>query len=821
MKIMKRVGLCAGVALAVAYQSASAAELTGACYDYASREPTSAVRLDGQAIGMVVAHNVINTTLGASNFPILKSLYPVVYGSITGGFVTETTDGADPELVGCLQQFNNRISDLESAFVEADLNELNRILSRAKSEIIDLGNLYYHDEIADDYQELAVKLGTTIKNTLNEVNVENPVISKAKYDSLINNVAPAFVSIIQMELLHRREFNRFCFSQEVYPTWNGIDSDELVDLELLKTIKYDTSEFIDSYLTTPEGSVANCNADFNTFLTFDRVIGDEFDSYKAVLEMLGIFITESTKIPGMISAAVDVYSSELGAYRELMLTECDSRYKYSDNYYSHSYTAPGSSSCEAARTSYLEKDITPTGVYSEDSKYPAEAERNHILHNLAAVVDSWDWYSHASPEAVAQLDEDTMRHGKLVAVPTYSGVRLKYRDTDLCVGSDKKAQYTCDVSKNIFMFRPFEDGFKITRISDNRNFKDKGEDSDGFVIRSGEGLDSKWIAERVGPFGLDPYPNFVNASTGRCLALDDNASLTAVNCDEIDNDIWEIDGVDIPDTHSFVSMRHTGEGKCISNTGTPVSCDIESVFFYILPQNGGYAVYGSGGYMADTEDAGIAFILATGDSVTWNFSDFNSDGVFRLQNRDTKQCLDYQSGSLVAVECSLDPAVSELFAFDIVDLPNSSNAERIYLKDNTSTVGRCMGKRYTANTGTGQTAYFNGSCDLTDMALVKYNGGYMIYDITNDKYIEDSNDTDIRKYEQLVPSSVPSDSTTWDFLGPYNYSGVNHFSIKNRATGECLKTVELSTLKGVGALSKGDCSDTTASRIWSLHGIGE
>jgi hypothetical protein len=820
MKIMKRVGLCAGVALAVAYQSASAAELTGACYDYASREPTSAVKLDGQAIGMVVAHNVINTTLGASNFPILKSLYPVVYGSITGGFVTETTDGADPQLVGCLQQFNNRISDLESAFVEADLNELKSILSSSKQNIIDLGDLSYHNEAADAYQQLAVKLGGTIKNTLDEVYAESPVVTKAKYDSLVYNVAPAFVSIIQMELLHRREFNRFCFSQEVYPTWNGIDSDELVDLELLKTIKYDTSEFIDSYLTTPEGSVANCNADFNTFLTFDRVIGDEFDSYKAVLEMLGIFITESTKIPGMISAAVDVYNSELGAYRELMLTDCDSRYKYSDNYYSHSYTAAGSSLCEGARNHHL-ADITPEGVYASEDRYPAEAERNHILHNLAAVVDSWDWYSHASPEAVAQLDEDTMRFYEAFEVPTYSGVRLKHLDTDLCVGSDAKAQYTCDISKNVFMFRPFEDGFKITRISDNRNFKDKGEDSDGFVIRSGEGLDSKWIAEKEGAWGLDPYPNFINASTGRCLALDDNASLTAVNCDEIEGDFWEVDGVDIPDTHSLVSMRHTGKGKCINIAGATVSCDIDSVIYQILPYNGGYRVSHNGLNLINMEGSGILFSPAIGDIATWDFSDWNGDGVFGLQNRDTGRCLHYLLGSLVAASCHLDTAVRELFAFDIVDLPNSSNAERIYLKDNTSTVGRCMGKRYSANAGTGQTAYFNGSCSLTDMALVKYNGGYMIYDITNDKYIEDSNDTDILKYQQLVPSSVPSDSTTWDFLGPYNYSGVNHFSIRNRATGECLKTVKLSTNSGVGALSKGDCSDTTASRIWTLHDIGE
>ncbi|AWF80278.1 hypothetical protein BTJ40_05330 [Microbulbifer sp. A4B17] len=816
MKIMKRVGLCAGVALAVAYQSASAAELTGACYDYASREPTSAVKLDAQAIGMVVAHNVINQSLGASGIPILKNLYPIVYGSITGGFVTETTDGADPQLVGCLQQFNNRISDLESSLIEIYLVELNDILSDAKREIIDLGNLYYHDDAADDYQGLAVKVGKVIRDTL-----ESPVISKAKYDSLVNNVAPAYVSIIQMELLHRTEFNRFCFNQEVYPTWNHIDSDELVDPELLETIKYNDSVFIDSYLTTPEGSVANCNADYNTFLSFDRFIGDEFDSYKVVLGLLGISVTESEKMPGMVSVSLDINNSELGAYREQMLGECSDDGEYTDSYYNRTRDAGSKSDCFGDRRDYLRNEIRFSGIYSENSGRNAEARRNLIFHNLAAVVDSWDWYSHVSPEAVAQLDEDTMRHGKLVTVPTYSGVRLKHLDTDLCVGSDKKAQHTCDISKNLFMFRPFEDGFNITRISDNNNFKDKGEDSVGFVIRSGEGLDSKWILEREADFGLDAYPNFVNASTGRCLALDDNASLTAVNCDEIDNDFWEIDGVDIPDTHSFVSMRHTGEGKCISKAGTPVSCDIDSVFYAILPQNGGYAVHGSGGYMADTEDAGIAFILATGDSVTWDFSDFNSDGVFRLQNRDTGQCLDYQSGSLVGVDCSLDPAVSELFAFDIVDLPNSSNAERINLKDSTSKHGRCMGKRFTANSGTGQTAYFNWPCDRRDMALVKYNGGYMIYDITNDKYIEDSNDTNVRKYEQLVPSSVPSDSTTWDFLGPYNYSGVNYFSIKNRATGECLKTVELSSYKGVGALSKGDCSDTAASRIWTLPDIGE
>ncbi|WP_444883918.1 hypothetical protein [Microbulbifer sp. PSTR4-B] len=812
MKIIKRVGICAGVALAVSYQGASAAELTGACYDYATREPTSAVKLDGEAIGMAVANNVISLALGSSGYSVLAGLYPIIYDSVTGGFVTEGTDGADPELVGCLQQFNNRISDLESAFVEADLVELNSILSRSKSEIIDLGNLYYHDEIADEYQELAVKLGTTIKNTLDEVYEENPVVTKAKYDSLVYNVAPAFVSIIQMELLHRREFNRFCFNQEVYPTWNDISSNELVDPELLKTIKYNDSEPLDNYLTTPEGSVANCDAGYNTFLTFDRVAGDEFDSYKLVLEKLGIFIAESTKTPGMISVAIDIYNSELGAYRELMLTECDNNHKFIDNYYSYSYDAIGSSLCEGAREHHIER-ITPDGVFAENANFSSEAERNHIFRNLAAVVDSWDWYSHTMPEGVAQLDEDTLPLYETFGVPTYNGVRLKHIDTDLCVGSDAKATYICDISQNHFMFRPFEDGYKITRISDNRNFKDKGEDSDGFVIRSGEGLDSKWIADYEGVWGLDIAPNFINASTGRCLALDEKSNLTATDCDEIASNVWEIDGVDIPDTHSWVSMRHTGENTCIGSGNAAVSCEVDSVVYQILPYNGGYRVVRDGKNMKDKGDSGISFLSGLGDVATWDIADWNSDGIFRLRNVDTNKCLDYVNGSLVATGCELDPALSEFFAFDIVDLPNSSNAERIYLEDNLS-ISRCLGRRYTTNSGTGHTAYFNTVCSLADMALVKYNGGYMIYDINNDKYIEDS-DTAGDSYKSLVPSSEPSDSTTWDFLGPYDLSGVNHFRIRNRATGDCLLTETVSTTTAP-ALSKGDCSNST-TLMWSIY----
>ncbi|WP_299582918.1 hypothetical protein [uncultured Microbulbifer sp.] len=801
MSFLRKIGLFTGIALAISHQSSNATELTGACYDYATREAKSAVAYDSQAVGILLANNVVSTALGASgSFSLLAGLYPFVYSATNGGIFEETTDGADPQIVGCLAQLDNRISNLEAAFLEQDLIELKSILSLAKSNIIDLGNLAYHKTTADKFQALAVIIGERISTELDKINSETAAKTKASYDSIIFNVAPAYLSIIQMELLHRKEFNRFCYSQANYPTWAGIDSDQLINPIVLKAILAEDSLSIDDFLITPDGSPTGCNADYNTYLTFNRIVGEEFDSYKNIIEKLGITIVENDSFPGLISTSVNIGSSDLNAYRETFITECNGN-KYTDNYYNKTYDAGSNSLCNQWRDTYLER-------IRDGNVFDLEAERNLIIENLASIVDSWDWYNHVLPEFVAQIEEDTAELYEAFAVETYSGVRLKHRPTNKCVGLDGKVQYICNSSQNHFMIQPYLDGFRIARVTDNRNFKDKGADSDGFVIRSSLGTDAVWKLPKTTLF--DAYSPIANENTGRCLIVGENTELTMGDCATADPDAWEINGVDIPTHGPYVRLRHTGENVCIASHGT-INCDDNALIYQLHPYNNGYRVALGSKNMKDKGD-GIRFLDGLGDVATWDLFDLDTDGNFSLRNRQTQDCLAYEENiGFVAGTCEFLPSLGELFAIETVDLPTAENARTIKILASGFGAGnQCLSNL--SGTAGQSTAFRIGHCGLSRISASPYNGGYLIIDLENDSYIEDTDNG--FSYTSLAMSESTINSTTWDFIGPFQHSdGSSFFQIKNRATGHCLAP----ELNGsVSLLGKTDCSNDT-SKIWTYY----
>ncbi|AWF80274.1 hypothetical protein BTJ40_05310 [Microbulbifer sp. A4B17] len=61
--------------------------------------------------------------------------------------------------------------------------------------------------------------------------------------------------------------------------------------------------------------------------------------------------------------------------------------------------------------------------------------------------------------------------------------------------------------------------------------------------------------------------------------------------------------------------------------------------------------------MKDEGDGSISFISRLEDVAIRDIADWNNDGSFQLQTRDTDKCLDYENGSRVATGCKFGLAL--------------------------------------------------------------------------------------------------------------------------------------------------------------------
>ncbi|WP_444923291.1 hypothetical protein ACJJH9_15380 [Microbulbifer sp. DLAB2-AF] len=800
MKPLKGAGLIAAIAIAISNQSVNATELSGACYDYATREATSTVGYDGAGVGLVMAGMLMEEVLDASPLSALSAVFPFAFKAAEGRTFQERP-GADPEIVGCLEQLNSRLQSLELNVTTDAQQTLESIFEDAKTEIAIFKRYEKHVELAEKLKALSITWSGYLENELNKVDIG--ATTPESYRELINELVPTYVSLIQLELLHRQEYNRYCYNREEYPTWNNIEPTEMISQDILYSIEM-LQEDVEDYLNIPDGDESDCRAGFDTYQVYDKIItANESTDHNALLSKVGIKISEGA-VPGMASATLDFTNTKLNDYRRSLVTAC-SNGLFRDEWLNDFRNYSNDSVCNENRDIYLDS-------LNNISLFSSEAERNMIFRDLVHVADQWDRYNFDMPEAKFQIAEDSFEFFNAYAVKSFAGVRLRHMPTDTCVNLDGKVDKYCDIEANHFILLPYGDGYKITRLSDNRNFKDKGEDAEGFVIRSGLGADSVWELFSEPPSWFNPYFEFKNANTGRCLIVNEAGSLAAGNCE--DGSIWEVDGVNIPDEEAFVRIRHAEADVCFGTSGV-VGCDDNAFLYELAKYNDGYRITRNGRNLKDKED-GIRFVSGLGDVATWYMMDLDTNGIFRLQNKYTEKCLDYNSdsSSLVAVNCGLVPSETEFFALETVDLPSKADGELIGIHPSGITGGEnlCL-SRYRDDLSGEVDAFRVGSCAYGSIAVTKHEGGYLIWDRIADSYIQDLNQG--FGHNSLGLSNNIESSTTWDFIGPYTLSdGGSYFQIKNRSTGTCLIPQTNPSRTDTMLLGKVECGDD-ASKVWS------
>ncbi|WP_444883920.1 hypothetical protein [Microbulbifer sp. PSTR4-B] len=808
----KKLALCMGVALAFAHQSASATGLSGACYDYASTEASSAIGYDSQSVGILLANNFLTAALGSNDaFSTAAKIYPFIYSAVKGGIKEETTPGADPLLVGCLEQLDYRITDLETDYLTTELEELEAEVGAIKQNIATEGNYAYHDDAANFLHKIAIKIRNKIIDKLDDG------ITTAEYAEMNTKLIPGFIATIQMELLHRNEWNRYCHRNGVSSYWKDLDRFEFVSPLLLDDI-VNGSLFVNDYLIDPEGFINECNDGLDTYETFNRIKNiNAFNSYNKALDYIGIKVIENSDIPGLINATFDFENSKLGEQRAAFVTECayEGRdwYSYTDTLTGNEVRTLGENRCEQLRDNLIE-DALSSSIYS------AEPEMKRSFRNLTFMVDSWDWQNHHIDAQRASLDVELTEFYNKTSFPLYSGVRLKYVPSNYCLDwryTMDTAVY-CDSQANDFMIRPFGGGYTITRIWDNGHFADDGGDSKYSVTTlDNENEQTVWKFRKASI--LDAYHEIYNEKTGRCLVGGKDSVITVQECDG--TQLWHINGVSVPDHGPFVSLRHAPEDVCLVPGSGEVNCDIDALVYEVVKYNGGYRItsHTDNKNLKDRGGNDIAFYSGLGDSATWDLLDQDKNGIFRLINRDTEQCLAYDNSSLVSIECVFDSDQVEFWSLETMVLPTALSGSLIKLSpDGLSEFGGCISDYVGNSPGTQSPAgYSHYGCR---MAVKNHNGGYLIVDTDTGKENFYIADWDLGLgYDSIAPRKIKDHDTTWDFIGPFKSANGTHFyKIKNRYTGYCLIPQSYSSQTSGWRLGKVSCDDAS-SEIWTITEI--
>ncbi|MFA0813765.1 hypothetical protein [Microbulbifer epialgicus] len=771
---LKSAGVCLSLMMGFVFSQAEASPLTGACYDYASRPATSAVSYDIESVAILLANNAITTALAQADVSgTLRTLYPFVYSAVKGGIVEEGSNGSDPEIVSCLEEFNERINAIEGKFLTDELADLKSIIDAAKLNI-KAGRPSYHLTAANEFNELATKIGVRILDRLKEI--DDGTTTNGTYDG-ITEIIPGFITAIQMEYLHRAEFDRYCYSLDAFPYWNGLDVDEQVPYSILLSIynNEDQGGGILDWLTRPDSDSKNCDLGYSSFHTYQNVLDqNKSGTYGEVLKAVGININETPFASGLISTSVDFANSRLTKYRESLITQCKDG-KFRDEYTGRELDP---NDCESSRNSYLTESIRTDSVFSEGE------ETKRMLLDMAFIVDTWDLSNLIEPQFNAL--------NRVIHPETYNSVRLKHGPSNLCVDYYGIVNAYCDTGESVFVFRPYQDGYLISHPGENRNFKDKGAGI-GLTYLEGEGAVATWYVSTQNSLGLSEIRN---KYTNNCLIVDDSLRLAVAGCDA-NSQVWDIGGGTIPTPNSsglFVRLRDVESNVCVG-----AACDENRYEFHIIEYNGGYLVTNvyTGQNLKD-RDWGIDILTGLGHVATWYFVDSDHNGLFELRNKSTDKCLASNGTGLIAETCD-SGAGSEIWKLDTVHIPTGDYID-LSVKSGISTLGWCLSRHYTQG-------YQMGACGpLSSTVLYEHDGGYLIKDVSAGTYMKDiglgfGGDS-------LMPSQEVSEYTTWDFYGPYQ-DGT--YKVRNRGTGQCLRAHDASG--GRAIVAQLDCADS-ASINW-------
>lgn len=740
---------------------ANAGTLRGACYDYASRTSSTSTTIDFKSGAQSLANNLIGMAL--EDHAVLGVAYPLLYDTVTDSLSEESSEGADPDLVGCLQQFESRISSLEVNQLNDELAEFENIIDKTK-RYVDNDQEYKHGELADDFAAFANVLGYMIRTRFDDMEAGHGTVDI--YNTLVNSTIPAFVTAIQMTFLHRAEFDNWCQNLPVAPYWNGLGNDNIASYQTLSGI-YDNTAQIEDLLTRENNQsyTASCSLGSTTFGDFMKV---KSGLWGETLKQIGLEVVENTRNPGLISVKLNFTDAKLARYRESFINNCENN-KFKDEYQSHVVT----------RNCHDFRDVIFNQLRNDSLLSPTSLNKDvkATLYDLAHIVDTWDLNNlvHSHNELTSQAGD----------IDFNNAVRLKHGAFNACIDQSVKLTQHCGTGANHFIFEPYGDGYSIMRAQDARYFKDKG-DALGFRIYSDRGADATWYLGT--PDHLGRY-QIRNKSTDRCLVLAGDA-LSVGRCS---GKTWEINGSQVPVHTKLVRLRDTSSNVCLSK-----DCDSNSYEFFLSVLGDGYQVlrHQDKAYLKDKGSIvlssssphhtvgsphGVTHSLDS-DSV-WYVVDKNGDNKVALRNKQTKQCLASANGNVVSSSCGSE---SEVWTFDYAAPPVG---QLLLLEDDPNDDGESNAELQCLSRPMywyGDQAYgMDRRCDdNTNLALESYEGGYLLLYPYGETYMADQG---ANVYDPAGLSTVtsPSAAATWDFIGPYDNG---KFQVRNRSTGKCLKS---------------------------------
>ena len=765
---------------------AEASSLYGSCQAYVEKQSSTAVAFNFQNAGILIANSFINIALTSGAAPeAVKNIYSIAYAA-RGGIAEESTAIADPDLASCLAQFESRLSLLEETIL-TDLvqGSLTTIYDQLDTDLKD-GLYYKHKETSNKFFALANQIGVRIKSRF--AAMEAGTSSPATYTALLQTLIPGYVSSIQLGFMHLAEFDNYCYNLSSPPSWNGISDDKLIHASTLS--KINNGEEIDNYLTRSDNSSYNeCtvgNTSFTHYINISRS-----GTQKDVLASLGIHINQHDISPFISTATLDLTQSKLIDYRASLISECvsvegnDKFSKYGDDYTGWSQSNKsnfGNNKTESLARCNLGRDARIASIRS-DKINSSDQDVKSLLNALTITVDTWDVYNLITTKDKAR--------GITSNIPTYTGVRLKHATNDKCIAYDATVTADCNTTANHYMFSPFSTAYAITRLADNRKFKDKGQ-STGFTISTSFDGDAIW--NPVGPNDKNLY-QLENTKTGKCLDISDFGDKALItNTCSASNEVWEINGTNLP-INTMMRIKNVDSDTCIS-----LACNDDTYPLRLYKHFDGYRVSTlADRHLKDRTDTDIVIRdNSSGTDSAWYIVDTDHDGKYKLQNQHTGRCLDTNNGVLVPTSCVAGVS-NEIWEFEAPKIPTSNP-----LEISASTTAWCLG-----GFSSMYQAYSMNGCSfaMLDTMLVAHNNGYLILNSDEGTYMRDLNIGN--GHASIQPGADIAEDTTWDFIGPFENG---NYQIINRATGLC--AVPIMQNGGHMLVEKDVCGEST--KLWQM-----
>lgn len=536
----KNINALSLTALALSMSTPAMAQLSDKCGAYVNRQAGSnpTTGYDGGGVAILTANQIITTSLSLLQLSTAEKVFP--FASLwLRGFTEEKTNAPDAELVGCLQEFDQRVSTLEeyNLFGEAKI-EINNNRNYIKTKIIDQSDYSAHKEGYRKYDAVAEKLGGTINYFLNATSGR----SGNKYRAIKNDAVVAMLHSKILAFAHNLEYNAYCAQRGGY-AWNNNAINMMatpsaanygqMDYAAMK-VAADQS-WASEDLMTWRNNRSGCELGRDAYSRFKNLLAERVgtSTVAEALANLGLTITLRPD-SNFLSVSIDnVGASKLYQYRKSVVGQCHTRFRhFQSGKNRHGSFIIGTrvwASAEdygpASSVKFNVSDMEGTGRYKskvDQLRRECESWRNQrfnvaygevraYLNSIKTMLESISLVDYIRP--VNELA------GKATPFKTYN---INSIHPEFPQGYMLVPQYTADLSGDISgNFNTYQ----IKHTPSNQYLKHSY--AMGVTTSTdGSSTDSHWLFSQSWPGGAKQIKN---RSTGQCLKVNDG-QLSATDC---------------------------------------------------------------------------------------------------------------------------------------------------------------------------------------------------------------------------------------------------------------------------------------------------